>query len=224
MACSEMLESLVGCDRPQLNDSMKLPANAPHGPKGRAELVRRVLQGHSAREVAEDCGATERTLRKCLARYRAEGKQGLTDRSSRPPRMPTALPAAVRAHIETLRRQRWTGALIAAKVGRSPATVHRLLQRLGFERLRRWVPGPRAAVRMGHAGRDVARRYQEAGPDHPARPPADGRPPGHGPERGSHRTFPEQTGCCTFLLRNKTVVCLSSKTAVLCHLIYGEHL
>ncbi len=122
--------------------TMKLHANAPHGPRGRAEMVRRVLQGHYAREVAEDFGVTERTVRKWLARYRAEGKQGLLDRSSRPHRTPTALSPAVRQQIETLRRQRWTGARIAGKVGRSPATVHRLLQRLGLERLRKVDPRP----------------------------------------------------------------------------------
>lgn len=121
---------------------MKLHANAPHGPKGRAEMVRRVLQGHYAREVAEDFGVTERTVRKWLARYRAEGRQGLTDRSSRPHRMPTATSAAVRERIEGLRRQRWTGARIAGKVGLSAATVHRVLQRLGLERLRKLDPRP----------------------------------------------------------------------------------
>lgn len=115
---------------------MKLHANAPHGPLGRAEMVRRVLQGRTAGEVAGDFGVSRRTVRKWLARYRAEGEHGLEDRSSRPHRMPTATPAAVRMRIEHLRRQRWTGGQIAARVGLSPATVYRVLQHLGVERLR----------------------------------------------------------------------------------------
>jgi transposase-like protein len=83
---------------------MKLHPNAPHGPKGRAEMVRRVGQGHTAVEVAEDFGVSERTVRKWLARYRAEGRQGLLDRSSRPHQMPTAVPPALVARIEALRQ------------------------------------------------------------------------------------------------------------------------
>ena len=121
---------------------MKLHANAPHGPKGRAEMVRRVAQGHSAAEEADDFGVSERTVRKWLARYRAEGRQGLTDRSSRPHVMPTAVPPALVERIEALRRQRWTGQRIATKIGFHPATVHRVLKRLGLERLRNLDPRP----------------------------------------------------------------------------------
>jgi transposase len=121
---------------------MKLHPNAPHGPKGRAEMVRRVGQGHTAVEVAEDFGVSERTVRKWLARYRAEGRQGLLDRSSRPHQMPTAVPPALVARIEALRQQRWTGQGIATKIGFHPATVHRVLKRVGLERLRKLAPRP----------------------------------------------------------------------------------
>lgn len=116
---------------------MKLHANAPHGPQGRAEMVGRVLQGHTTGKVAEEFGVSKRTVRKWLARYRAEGQDGLEDRPCRPHRRPTATPEGVRARIEGLRRQRWTGARIAMKVGLSPATVHRVLQQQGLERLRK---------------------------------------------------------------------------------------
>jgi transposase len=115
---------------------MKLHANAPLDPRGRGEMVRRVLEGHATREVAEAFRVSERTVRKWLTRYRAEGAYGLQDRTSRPHRMPTATPRAVQVRIEELRRQRWTGARIAMQLGLSPATVHRVLQRLGLERLR----------------------------------------------------------------------------------------
>jgi transposase len=116
---------------------MRLHANAPLDPSGRGEMVRRVLEGHAAREVAEAFRVSERTVRKWLARYRTEGTYGLLDRTSRPHHTPTATPEAVRARIEELRRQRWTGLRIATQLGLSPATVYRVLQRLGLERLRK---------------------------------------------------------------------------------------
>jgi len=126
---------------------MKLHANAPHGPRGRAEMVRRVIQGTAtAAEVAEDFGVSERTVRKWLARYRAEGQQGLQDRSSRPHRMPAATSPAQITQIEALRRQRWTGARIASRLGLGPSTVHRILGKLGLERLRKLAP-PKPAQR-----------------------------------------------------------------------------
>jgi transposase len=116
---------------------MKLHANAPHGPQGRADMVGRIFQGHTTGQVAEEFGVSKRTVRKWLARYRTEGRHGLEDRPCRPHRMPRATPERVRARIEWLRRQRWTGARIAAKVGLSAATVHRVLQQQGLERLRK---------------------------------------------------------------------------------------
>jgi transposase InsO family protein len=59
----------------------------------------------------------------------------LQDRSSRPHRLRQPTPAAVVEEIERLRRQRWTGKQIAVKVGVSPATVSRILRRLGLNRL-----------------------------------------------------------------------------------------
>ncbi len=45
---------------------------------GRAEMIRRVLEdGQPVREVARGFGVSERTARKWLARYRAEGPSGL---------------------------------------------------------------------------------------------------------------------------------------------------
>jgi hypothetical protein len=48
-------------------------------------------------------------------------------------RQPT--PQAVVEEIEQLRRQRWTGKQIAAETGVSPATVSRVLRRLGLNKL-----------------------------------------------------------------------------------------
>ena len=52
----------------------------------------------------------------------------------------TSITAAVVARIEALRRQRWTGKQIAAEAGVSPATVSRVLRRLGLNRLEALEP------------------------------------------------------------------------------------
>ena len=68
---------------------MKLHANAKLTPSARLLLCRRVEeQRRSLTEAAEAAGVSERTARKWLARYRAEGTAALADRSSRPHRMP----------------------------------------------------------------------------------------------------------------------------------------
>jgi transposase InsO family protein len=59
----------------------------------------------------------------------------LQDRSSRPHRLRQPTPAAVVEEIERQRRQRRTGKQITVKVGVSPATVGRILRRLGLNRL-----------------------------------------------------------------------------------------
>ena len=64
---------------------MKVHANAPLGPKGRATMVLRVVeQEWSLAEAAEAAGVSERTCSKWVRRYRAEGEPGLHDRSSAP--------------------------------------------------------------------------------------------------------------------------------------------
>ena len=64
---------------------MRLHRNAALSLKGRELLVDRVLcQSWSLVEAAEAAGVSQRTGAKWLARFRAEGAQGLMDRSSRP--------------------------------------------------------------------------------------------------------------------------------------------
>src|SRR5258706_3440998 len=120
---------------------MGIHKNAPLTPVGRAELVRRVLvEGQARSAVASDLGVCERTVRKWVERYGAEGEAGLTDRSSRPHRSPSRTPAPIEARVAELRRQRWTGEQIAAEVGTSKTTVSRILGRLGLNRLRALEP------------------------------------------------------------------------------------
>lgn len=115
---------------------MDIHNNARLTPHSRAVLVHRVIdEGHSPDRVAATLGISTRTVRKWIARYRAEGTAGLRDRSSRPHRLHRPTPQPVVARIAELRRRRWTGKRIAAAVGVSPATVSRLLRRLGLNRL-----------------------------------------------------------------------------------------
>jgi hypothetical protein len=68
-------------------------------------------------------------------RFRAEGAGGLHDRSSRPLSSPSQTAPVTAAAIEALRRRRYTGKRRAAEVGVPPATVSRILRRLGLNRL-----------------------------------------------------------------------------------------
>lgn len=114
---------------------MDVHQNARTTPRSRAEIVRRVLTGQRPAGVAAAVGVSEPTVRKWVARYRAEGEAGLRDRSCRPHRPAGATPALVVSWVEQLRRQRWTGAQIAAALSVSASTVARVLRRCGLARL-----------------------------------------------------------------------------------------
>jgi transposase InsO family protein len=104
-------------------------------------MVRRVVEGgQTPQAVSEAVGVCPRTVRKWLERFRAAGVPGLRDRSSRPHRLRRPTPLETIARIETLRRQRWTGAQIARETGVSKATVSRVLRRLGLNRLKALEP------------------------------------------------------------------------------------
>jgi transposase InsO family protein len=119
---------------------MDVHQNARSTPRSRAEIVRRVLSGQRPARVAAAVGLSERTVRKWVARYQAEADAGLRDRSCRPHHSPTATPPLLRHWVERLRRQRWSGAEIAATLQLSPSTVARLLRRRGLARLRQLEP------------------------------------------------------------------------------------
>jgi transposase InsO family protein len=115
--------------------------NARLTPHSRAELVRRVIgEGQTPKAVATAFGVCAKTVRKWVARYKAEGRTGLVDRPSRPHRLHRPTPARTRERVLALRRQRLTGARIAAETGLSPATVSRILKRHGLNRLKALEP------------------------------------------------------------------------------------
>jgi transposase InsO family protein len=110
--------------------------NAPLTPRGREAMVRCVIEGRlSKASAARQFNITPKTVAKWVERFRAEGVDGLRDRSSRPLSLPSQTAPATCAAVEALRRQRYTGKQIAAEVGVSAATVSRILRRLGLNRL-----------------------------------------------------------------------------------------
>jgi transposase InsO family protein len=120
---------------------MNVHKNAPLTPKGREAMVRSVVEGGlSKADAAYQFNTTPKTVAKWVQRFRAEGVEGLRDRSSRPLSLPSQTPPATCTAIEALRRQRHTAKQIAAEVKVSPATVSRVLRRLGLNRIRDLEP------------------------------------------------------------------------------------
>ena len=120
---------------------MNIHKNARTTPRSRGQVVARVVtQRESAAAVAAAVGVSERTVRKWVARYAAEAEAGLADRPCRPHRSPGATPRVLVSWVAQLRRQRWTGAAIAAALQLSTSTVARLLRRQGLARLRALDP------------------------------------------------------------------------------------
>jgi transposase IS481 family protein len=84
--------------------------NAPLTPKGREAMVRSLIEGGLTKAAAAvRFNNTGKTVAKWVGRFRAEGVDGLRDRSSRPLSMPSQIPPATCAAVEALRRQRHTG-------------------------------------------------------------------------------------------------------------------
>ena len=131
---------------------MDIHKNARLTPLGREHMVNMVLSGQTPKAVSEAVGVCPRTVRKWVDRFEAEGLAGLQDRSSRPEHLRQPTPQATVDQIEGLRRQRLTGKAIADETGVSPATVSRVLKRLGLNRLSALEPA------------EPPRRYQRERP------------------------------------------------------------
>ena len=115
--------------------------NAPLTPKGREAMVRSVTEGGlSQAAAARRFNITPKIVARWVRRFRAEGVDGLRDRSSRPHSLPSQTVPATCTAVEALRRQRYTGKQIATELKLSPATVSRILRRLGLNRMRDLEP------------------------------------------------------------------------------------
>ena len=142
---------------------MNIHKNARLTPLGRERIVRLVLSGQTPEAAARAVGVCPRTIRKWVARFAAEGIDGLRDRSSRPHRLNRPTPHTIVAQIEALRRQRWTGKQIAAETGVSPATVSRILKRLGLNRIEALEPPAVASTGSAIASQEIGGARATAG-------------------------------------------------------------
>ena len=131
---------------------MNVHKNARLTRYGRGRIIRQIESGQTPEAVAQAAGVCPRTVRKWVDRYRREGLAGLGDRSSRPHRLRQPTPQAIVEMIERLRRLRWTGKQIARQVGVSPATVSRVLRRLGLNKLSALEPEPVRRYERQHPG------------------------------------------------------------------------
>jgi transposase InsO family protein len=131
---------------------MKMHANARLSLKGRELLIERVENaGWSLSAAAEAAGISDHTARKWIARYRAEGRDGLLDRSSAPGVVANRTDERRIQVIAALRRLRMTGTEIAECLGMALSTVSGILTRIGMGRL-------------GRIGLEPAQRYERERP------------------------------------------------------------
>ena len=130
-------------------------ANARLTPIGRLTLCLRIQGGRPVAHVAPEMGISRATGYKWWRRFCEEGVEGLADRSSRPHRCPHRTAPTLEAQIAELRSELKLGpARIGYRLGIAPSTVHRVLVRLGLNRLA-WMDRP--------TGR-VIRRYERERP------------------------------------------------------------
>jgi transposase InsO family protein len=131
---------------------MRCHANARLSPIGRRLLVDRIERdGWTVVAAAESAGISERTARKWLSRFRAEGPGGLLDRSSAPRVVANRTDPATVAAICALRRLRFSAPELADLLGLPCSTIGAVLKRCGMGKL-------------GRLGLEPAVRYERERP------------------------------------------------------------
>jgi transposase InsO family protein len=131
---------------------MNLHGNAALSLRGRQRMVDAVLvQDRSIALAAEAAGVSERTCAKWVARYRAQGPQGLWDRSSAPRRVHNRTDQRLVDVLVSLRRLRFTAPELSDLLGMPVSTISGILKRVGMGRL-------------GRLGLEPAQRYERALP------------------------------------------------------------
>jgi transposase InsO family protein len=132
---------------------MNIHKNARLTPLRREEMALSVIEGRLSQALAaRTYGVSAKIVARWVERFKADGREGMTDRSSRPRKLYRPTEAATVERIVALRRQRLTGQHIAVAVGVSPATVSRVLKRAGLSRLKDIEPA------------EPVRRYERAHP------------------------------------------------------------
>lgn len=120
---------------------MNIHRNARLMPLRREEMALSVISGClSKAQAARAFGVSSKIVSRWTERFRAEGREGMQDRSSRPKVIPRQTTEALAERIITHRRQRLCGRHIAELTGVSPATVSRVLRRAGLSRLKDLAP------------------------------------------------------------------------------------
>ena len=151
---------------------MNLHGNARTCPHSRLLMVRRVQEeGWTLTQAAEAVGVSVRTVSKWLACYRADGEQGLRDRSSAPGSIPHRTPGRRVGMIVAPRRLRMTATEIAECLSMPASTVSAVLTRIGLGRLSRLErPEPPNRYQRRRAGEllhiDVKKLARIAGAGH----------------------------------------------------------
>ena len=121
-------------------------ANARLTPIGRLTMVMRIEAGRPVAHVAAEMGISRPTAYKWWHRWDEFGAVGLVDRSSRPRSCPHQTSKETEGQIEELRRTLKLGpARIGYRLGVPASTVHRVLIRLGINRLS-WMDRPTGQV------------------------------------------------------------------------------
>jgi transposase InsO family protein len=116
---------------------MNIHKNARLTPLRREEMALAVMEGgFSKAHAARTYGVSAKIVARWVERYKAEGRAGMADRSSRPNVMPGMTDQTVAERIVALRRRRLTGKHIAMETGVCAATVSRVLKRAGLSRLK----------------------------------------------------------------------------------------
>jgi transposase InsO family protein len=129
---------------------------------GRRLIVDRVAAGRPVAHIAAERGVSRQTAYRWVRRFRAEGTDGLRDRSSRPGSSPARTSAEREQAVLDARRSLRFGPLrIAALTGVPARTVGRILHRHGVPHLADCDPLTGTPIR---AARATANRYERARP------------------------------------------------------------
>jgi hypothetical protein len=130
-------------------------ANARLTPIGRLTLCLRIEAGRPVAHVAPEMGTSRATGYKWWRCFCEAGVEGLIDRSSRPHHCPHRTAPDMELQIAELRAALKLGPVrIGYRLGVPPSTVHRVLVRLGLNRLA-WMDRPTG---------QVIRRYERPHP------------------------------------------------------------
>ena len=127
-----------------------MPRGVAHSPETRSFLMGLHAQGRSLSDLSREFAIPRQVLSRWWQRVEVDGLDGLMPRSRRPHRTSAISKAAVHRILQ-LRRRRLGPARIAALIGLSAKTAHRVLTRHGQARL----PRPR---------RRPSRRYEKSRP------------------------------------------------------------